>query len=151
MIRHCQIPYFGKSILMEQVLQMRKLSSCFKVNSYGMILSLPKTFTPIRSKIDIKFKNFSKIKKYIAEKIWFNYFLDGHVKLSHKCWWEALLKSDSHLPKNFFVICLIESPFKMMKNAFYSILKALLVLKIIKFLSRLFCHVRKIGLIRNLG
>ena len=40
-------------------------------------------------------------------------------------------------------ICLIESPLKMMKNAFYFILKALFVLKIFKFLLRLFRHVGK--------
>ena len=44
-----------------------------------------------------------------------------------------LLKSDSHLPKNNCVISLIESPLKMIKNAFYFILKALFVLKIFKF------------------
>ena len=43
------------------------------------------------------------------------------------------------------VICLIEIPFKIMKNAFYFILKALLVLKIFKFLSRLFGHVGKMA------
>ena len=45
------------------------------------------------------------------------------------------LKSDSHLPKKICFICLNESPLKMMKNAFYFILKALFVLKIFKFLS----------------
>ena len=40
--------------------------------------------------------------------------------------------------KKMCVICLIESPLKMMKNAFYFILKVLFVLKIFKFLSRLF-------------
>ena len=54
-----------------------------------------------------------------------------------------MLKSDSHLPKKICVICLIESPLKLMKNAFYFILKALFVLKIFKFLSRLFGHVGK--------
>ena len=52
------------------------------------------------------------------------------------------LKSDSHLPKkivNYF----IESPLKMMKNAFCFILKALFVLKIFKFLSWFFGHVKK--------
>ena len=52
------------------------------------------------------------------------------------------LKSGSHLPKKF-VICLIESPLKIMKNTFYFLLKALFVLKIFKFLSRLFGHVGK--------
>ena len=44
--------------------------------------------------------------------------------------------------KKICVICLIDSPLKMMKNAFYFILKALFILKIFKFLSRLFGHVR---------
>ena len=51
----------------------------------------------------------------------------------------VFLKSGSHLQRN----CFIENPFKMMKNAFYFILKALFVLKIFKFLSRLFGHVEK--------
>ena len=57
-------------------------------------------------------------------------------------WYSAVinLKSDSHLPKKFCVICLIESYLKVMKNAFYFILKALFALKIFKFLSRLFGH-----------
>ena len=45
------------------------------------------------------------------------------------------LQSDSHLPKKSFIICFKGSPSKMMKNAFYFILKALFVLKIFKFLS----------------
>ena len=36
--------------------------------------------------------------------------------------------------KNFFV-CVTESPLKMIKNAFYFILKAIFVLKMSKFLS----------------
>ena len=43
------------------------------------------------------------------------------------------------------IICLIESTFKMMKNVFYFVLKALFVLKIFKFLS---C--RKNSLIRKI-
>ena len=45
--------------------------------------------------------------------------------------------------KKICVICLIESPLKMMKNVFYFILKALLVRKMFKFLSRFFGHVGK--------
>ena len=41
------------------------------------------------------------------------------------------------------VICFIESPLKMVKNAFYLILKALFVLMMFKFLLRLFGHVGK--------
>ena len=53
--------------------------------------------------------------------------------------WSHLLKkslrSDSHNPPKISVICFIESPIKMIKNAFCFILKALFVLKILKFLS----------------
>ena len=52
--------------------------------------------------------------------------------------------------KKLCIICLIESPLKMMKNAFYFILKALFVLKLFTFLSRLFWSCRKNGLIRKL-
>ena len=53
------------------------------------------------------------------------------------------LKSDSHVPKKFCFICFNESSLKLIKNAFYFILTALFVLKIFKFLSRLFGHVGK--------
>ena len=52
------------------------------------------------------------------------------------------LKSDSHFSKHCF-ICFDESPFKMMKNAFCFILKALSVLKIFRFLSWLVGHIEK--------
>ena len=45
-----------------------------------------------------------------------------------------LLKSNPHLQK-IFRYCFIEIPLKLIKNAFYFILKALFVLKIFKFLS----------------
>ena len=45
--------------------------------------------------------------------------------------------------KKIFVICFKESPFKMMKNAFYFILKVFFVLKIFEFLSWLFGLVEK--------
>ena len=60
------------------------------------------------------------------------------------------LKSDPHLPKEFCFISFIESPLKMMKNAFYFILKTLLVLKIFKFLSWLFWSCWKNSLIRKI-
>ena len=50
-------------------------------------------------------------------------------------------KSDSHLPKKICFMYFIESPLKMMKNAFYFILKALFFLKIFKLLSWLFCYI----------
>ena len=45
------------------------------------------------------------------------------------------LMLDTHLPKKICIICFFESPLKMMKNAFYFILRALFVLKIFSF-----CH-----------
>ena len=41
------------------------------------------------------------------------------------------------------VICSIENPLKMMKDAFYFILKALFIVKIFKFLSWLFDQLGK--------
>ena len=52
------------------------------------------------------------------------------------------LKSDSHFPKKKF-LCFNNSPSKIMKNAFYFILKAVFFLKIFKVLSWLFGHVEK--------
>ena len=48
------------------------------------------------------------------------------------------------------IIWLIESPLKMMKNAFYFILKALSILKIFKFLSRHLGHVWKTAWLNRL-
>ena len=48
---------------------------------------------------------------------------------------QTCLKSGSHLPKKTCVICLIETPLQIMKNALYFILKALFVLKIFKFVA----------------
>ena len=45
--------------------------------------------------------------------------------------------------KKIRFICFNKDPLKMRKNAFYFILKALLIPKIFKFLSGLFGHVEK--------
>ena len=47
----------------------------------------------------------------------------------------SVLKSDSCVPKKVCFICFNNSPLKVMKNAFYFILKPLFVLKTFKFLS----------------
>ena len=48
----------------------------------------------------------------------------------------------SHLPNKIIFICFNENPLKMMKNAFYFIVKAFFVLKIFNFLFWLFGHVK---------
>ena len=53
-----------------------------------------------------------------------------------------------HIPKKKR---LFDSPSKMMKNAFYFILKAFFVLKIFKFLSWLFGHVEKTAWLERQG
>ena len=58
------------------------------------------------------------------------------------------LKSDSHLPKK--IICCNDSLSKILKNAFYFILKALFILKIFKFLSWHFGHVEKMAWLEEL-
>ena len=55
------------------------------------------------------------------------------------------LKPDSQLPKKKNYLLQWQSPLKMMKNAFYFILKALFVLKIFKFFSWLFGHAEKMA------
>ena len=54
-----------------------------------------------------------------------------------------IFQSRTLTSKKNCVVCFIESPLKMMKNAFYFILKALFVFKIFKFLSLLFEHAEK--------
>ena len=54
-----------------------------------------------------------------------------------------ILKRMKETNRNFVNNIMIEIPLKMMKNAFYFILKALFVLKIFKILSRLLGHVGK--------
>ena len=61
------------------------------------------------------------------------------------------LKSDSHLPKKFLFIYFNESLLKMMKNAFYFILKALFVLKIFRFLSWPFAHIEETAWLERQG
>ena len=55
----------------------------------------------------------------------------------------------SPFEKNF-VVCFIESPLKVMKNAFYFISKAVFVLKIFGFISSFFSHVEKTASIRKI-
>ena len=54
-----------------------------------------------------------------------------------------ILKRMKETNRNFVNNIMIEIPLKMMKNAFYFILKALFVLKIFKILSQLLGHVGK--------
>ena len=61
----------------------------------------------------------------------------------------ASLKSDSHLPKKYYLLQL--QPFKNDENAFYFILKAIFVLKIFRFLSWLLGHVEKTAWLERKG
>ena len=57
--------------------------------------------------------------------------------------------TDFHSPKKiFFFICFKDSPPKMMKNAFYLILKIVFVLRILKCLPWLFGHLEKTAPLR---
>ena len=58
-----------------------------------------------------------------------------------------ILKSDSNLPKKICIIYLIESPLKLMKNAFYFILKPLFV----KFFFMAFGHEAKTARLERSG
>ena len=72
----------------------------------------------------------------------------GPVLSKKTLYWTAPFKVGLSLFKKICVVCLIESPL-MMKNAFYFILKALFVLKILKFLPRLFGYVGKTALLER--
>ena len=84
-------------------------------------------------------------------KVWFSVQLLKNFQMTTMNWRvvfveclteNSALKLDSLLLKKCFIY-FNESSLKMMKNAFYFILKALFVLKIIKFLSCFFDHVEK--------
>ena len=62
-------------------------------------------------------------------------------KKSSKVSKQYLFKVGLSPSRKICFICFNESTLKMMKNAFYFILKAFIVLKIFKFLSELFVHV----------
>ena len=83
----------------------------------------------------------SHVSTYVCEII--NYFYNLQYSVSNNFnkeppWVKSCLKSDTYLAKSFN-----EYRLKMIKNAFYFILKALFVLKIFKFLTRLFWHAEK--------
>ena len=83
-----------------------------------------------------------KIRKSITEKLFLCVLQKSFktVKASFTC----LLKSGSDLTIFFvIIICFNDSSSKMMKNAFYFILKTIFVLNIFKFLSWIFGHVEK--------
>ena len=68
--------------------------------------------------------------------IWWILCFITFVRVDFNSWTHlfiSILKLDSHLPNQFF-LCFNESPLKLVKNAFYFILKALFVLKIFRFL-----------------
>ena len=72
-------------------------------------------------------------------------------KCNASCKTQKTLKSDSHIPKKNCIIYFIESPLKMMKNAFCFILKALFLLKIFELLSWLFGHLGKTAWLKRQG
>ena len=114
------------------------------------------------------FKMFKNNMKFSRAACWINFKISNRGKkntliiflLCHYCWsllwcsyWKSL-KPSSHLPKKLFYLFkwkpLNVKALKMMKNAFCFILKALLVLKIFKFLFWLFGHIKKPGLIKKI-
>ena len=55
----------------------------------------------------------------------------------------AIVKARPSPSKRNCVVCFIENPLKMIKNAFYFMLKASFILKVFKFLSWRFGHAEK--------
>ena len=101
-------------------------------------------------------KSKSSISRDQNSKVWYSLFLcmpswglseHSETKLQTTCFYLPHIWSVFNVGlspfKNICVIRLIESPLKMIKNAFYFTLKALFILKIFKFLSWLFGHISK--------
>ena len=86
------------------------------------------------------FKQFSGVQ--VLRSLQFVIVSDAVKGKANRC---ETLKSDSRLPKNFIIIRFSDNPSKIMKNAFYFILKALFVLKIFTFLYWLFGHLEKMA------
>ena len=128
-------------------------------NQKGFLLS------PVYNDLRVIFVVFSK-QTYLKTELrnWRNSLDYWQRKNSYKWmkkWWMTFFKLSAMYMKNednlslyFSLTCLktcskvwdnltTESPFKMMKNAFYFILKAFFILKIFTFLSSFFGHAEK--------
>ena len=103
-------------------------------------------------KISRMFKNI----KFTRAACWINSKISNRDKSTtnlvflfcHYCWsslwcnyWKSL-KSDTHLTKKTWFICFNLRSLKVMKNAFYFILKSLLIIKMFQFLCWFFGHVK---------
>ena len=125
-----KVPNVGFTKATGQLSKFQYLIFCLNVSSISEFYILEGTrdqfLAPINDSVSVR--HFTSLTIFVLSK-------------SYGC--SVSLKSDSHLPKKICVICLIESPLKMMKNAFYFILKAFFILKIFQFLSRLFGHLGK--------
>ena len=91
---------------------------------------------------------------HVPPYLFYKFFLKIQVHLFFGCFVICIYCIDSVTSVTFYglspskkycVIFFIESPLKLMGNAFYFILKALFILKIFQFLSRLFGHVGKMA------
>ena len=108
-------------------------------NSYELMF----VWSP-RLSINLTAFTWQKSKRFIKEpheKTTSNYF---------RTRWQSVKNGLSPSTK-ICVICFIESPLKMIKNAFYFILKALSFLKIFKFLSWVFGHIEKTAWLKRQG
>ena len=105
----------------------------------------------IRMTLEVLTKNVGQVAKLLIKKTICKTFL---WKVALKTWPNHLVRmnrffhGESFLylkgaPSGLRQILATESAFKMMNNAFYFTSKAFLLLKIFKFLSRLFGHVEK--------
>ena len=109
------------------------------VISHFFVILLKKHFTWRRT--DVNFSAFSvrRLQNLLSSLFLFYSFLLGTLPINGAWFpfWKTFLKSDSHLSKSWFYL-LQWKPFKNVERCFYSILKALPGLKMLKFLSWLF-------------
>ena len=90
-------------------------------------------------------------RRLVQRKFWLDMTRSLLVRLILSKKVQYLLWSWTFTFQKLCVICFIESPLKVIKDAFYFILKALFVLKIFKFLTWLFVHVEKMAWLERSG
>ena len=119
-----------------------KESSLLEKNSNIVFLKYWKSF--VKQEF---FKSFQLVPHAFCRKVSFQELFQEIVSESYLF---MTLKSDSHLPKKFFIICFNDSPSKMMKNAFLFHLKSSFHSQHISFFILTFCWAcRKNSLIRK--
>ena len=123
-----------------KILVMDCLYACNFIKKWLQHRCFPVNFANFQEQLLCKKHLQTDVVFWLYENLWCNKVLPYPCSIKDRLTYLNLV---SHLPKKLFYICFNDNPSKMMKNAFYFILKMLFVLRIFRFLSWLFGHVEK--------